>query len=97
MTSSSCVFSIVKQSVERVLKSTMDEIWKGTIFNGPSGAALQAAVDWIDKKDLLNAVLQRASLEALDSEEAIKKHIVAAFAGLVQREMIKSVDSLPGY
>jgi len=95
--SSSHVFSIVKESVEKVLKTTMDEIWKGRIFNGPSGAALQAAVDCIDKKDILTAVYQRASLEALDSEEAIKKHIVAAFAGLVQRELVKSVDNMPGY
>lgn len=97
MASPSYPFSIVKESVEKVLVSTVDEIWKGIIFTGLSGSALQAAVKWVDKKDILDAVYQRASLEALNSEEAIKKHIIAAFAGLVQRELVKSVDSMPGY
>jgi hypothetical protein len=97
MVSSSYVCSVVKESVVAVVKSTLDEIRRGEIFAGPSGSALQAAVVMIDKQDVLDTVFQRANLEALDSEVAIKKHVVAAVAGLVQREMIKSVDSLSGY
>ncbi|KAK6003805.1 hypothetical protein QM012_009576 [Aureobasidium pullulans] len=96
-TSSSYVCSVVKESVVAVLKSTLDEVRRGEIFNGPSGSALQAAVGMIDKQDILDAVFQRANLEALDSEITIKKHVVAALAGLVQREMVRSVDSLSGY
>jgi hypothetical protein len=51
----------------------------------------------IDKQDIFAAVMQRASLEALDSDVSIKKHVVAALAGLLQREMLRSVDSLSGY
>jgi hypothetical protein len=96
-TSSSYVSSIVKESVAKVLKSTLDEIRRGELFTGPSGSALQATVMMINQQDIIDAVFQRANLEALDSEVAIKKHIVAALAGLVQREMVKSVDSLAGY
>jgi len=95
--SSSYVWSVVHASVSTVLKSTLDEVRRGEIFTGPSGAALQAAVVMIDQHEVLDAVFQRANLESLDSELAIKKHIVAALAGLVQREMVKSVDSLSGY
>jgi hypothetical protein len=97
MTSSSYVCSVVKESVVAVVKSTLDEIRRDEIFTGPSGSALQAAVVMIDRQDVLDTVFQRANLEALDSETAIKKHVVAAVAGLVQREMVKSVDSLSGY
>jgi hypothetical protein len=96
-TSSSYISSIVKESVVTVLKSTLDEIRRGELFTGPSGSALQATVMMINQQDILDAVFQRANLEALESEVAIKKHIVAALAGLVQREMVKSVDSLAGY
>ncbi|KAH0369263.1 hypothetical protein KCU65_g3498, partial [Aureobasidium melanogenum] len=95
--SSSYVCSVVKESVVAVLKSTLDQVRRGEIFTGASGSALQAAVVMIDKQDILDAVFQRANLEALDSEITIKKHIVAALAGLVQREMVRSVDSLSGY
>jgi hypothetical protein len=97
MISTSYVCSVVKESVAKVLKSTLDEIKRGELFTGPSGSALQATVMMINQQDILDAVIQRANLEALDSEVAIKKHIVAALAGLVQREMVKSVDSLSGY
>jgi hypothetical protein len=97
MVSSSYVCSVVKESIVSVVKSTLDEIRRGEIFTGPSGSALQAAVVMIDKQDVLDTVFQRANLEAPDSEMAIKKHVVAAVAGLVQREMVKSVDSLSGY
>ncbi|KAG9848084.1 hypothetical protein KCU98_g5644, partial [Aureobasidium melanogenum] len=95
--SSSYVCSVVKESVVAVLKSTLDQVRRGEIFTGASGSALQAAVVMIDKQDILDAVFQRANLEALDSEITIKKHVVAALAGLVQREMVRSVDSLSGY
>ncbi|KAH0259533.1 hypothetical protein KCU91_g15150, partial [Aureobasidium melanogenum] len=86
-----------QESVVAVLKSTLDQVRRGEIFTGASGSALQAAVVMIDKQDILDAVFQRANLEALDSEITIKKHVVAALAGLVQREMVRSVDSLSGY
>lgn len=95
--SSSYVCSVVKESVVAVLNSTLDEVRRGEIFTGPSGSALQAAVVMIDKQDILDAVFQRANLESLNSEITIKKHVVAALAGLVQREMVRSVDSLSGY
>ncbi|KEQ65743.1 uncharacterized protein M437DRAFT_41514 [Aureobasidium melanogenum CBS 110374] len=95
--SSSYVCSVVKESVVTILKSTLDQVRRGEIFTGASGSALQAAVVMIDKQDILDAVFQRANLEALDSEITIKKHVVAALAGLVQREMVRSVDSLSGY
>ncbi|KAG9643736.1 hypothetical protein KCU64_g11637, partial [Aureobasidium melanogenum] len=75
----------------------LDQVRRGEIFTGASGSALQAAVVMIDKQDILDAVFQRANLEALDSDITIKKHVVAALAGLVQREMVRSVDSLSGY
>ncbi|KAG9598281.1 hypothetical protein KCU97_g4010, partial [Aureobasidium melanogenum] len=84
---SSYVCSVVKDSVVAVLKSTLDQVRRGEIFTGASGSALQAAVVMIDKQDILDAVFQRANLEALDSDITIKKHVVAALAGLVQREM----------
>ncbi|KAH0336556.1 hypothetical protein KCU81_g8565, partial [Aureobasidium melanogenum] len=77
--------------------SALAQVRRGEIFTGASGSALQAAVVMIDKQDILDAVFQRANLEALDSEITIKKHVVAALAGLVQREMVRSVDSLSGY
>ncbi|CAD0114241.1 unnamed protein product [Aureobasidium uvarum] len=96
-TSSSYVCSVVKDSVTTVLNTTLEEVRRGEIFTGPSGSALQAAVVMINKQDILDAVFQRANLDALDSEITIKKHVVAALAGLVQREMVRSVDSLSGY
>jgi hypothetical protein len=97
MNSPEHVWSVVNASVSKVLKTTIDEIRKGKILTGPSEAVLQTAVEWFDKQEILDVVFQRANLEALDSEEAIKKHIVAAIAGLVQKEMVRSVDSLSGY
>lgn len=91
------VWSVVNASVSKVLKTTIDEIRKGKILTGPSEAVLQTAIEWFDKQEILDVVFQRANLEALESEEAIKKHIVAAIAGLVQKEMVRSVDSLSGY
>lgn len=95
--SASSVFSIVEESVTAVINSTLDEIRRGEVLAGAPASALQVAVGMVARQDVLDAVFQRANLEALGSEDAIKKHVVAALASLLQREMMRSIDSLSGY
>ncbi|TIA00354.1 hypothetical protein D6C82_04564 [Aureobasidium pullulans] len=90
--SASSVFSIVEESVTAVINSTLDEIRRGEVLAGAPASALQVAVGMVARQDVLDAVFQRANLEALGSEVAIKKHVVAALASLLQREMMRSID-----
>ncbi|THY36170.1 hypothetical protein D6D01_00698 [Aureobasidium pullulans] len=76
----SYVFSVVKESVTAVMNSTLDEIRRGEVLAGAPASALQIAVGMVARQDILDAVFQRANLEALGSEVAIKKHVVAALA-----------------
>ncbi|THX48501.1 hypothetical protein D6D06_09067 [Aureobasidium pullulans] len=88
---------VVKESVTAVMNSTLDEIRRGEVLAGAPASALQVAVGMVARQDVLDAVFQRANLEALGLEVAIKKHVVAALASLLQREMMRSIDSLSGY
>lgn len=90
-------FSVVKESVTAVMNSTLDEIRRGEVLAGAPASALQVAVGMVARQDILDAVFQRANLEALGSKVAIKKHVVAALASLLQREMMRSIDGLSGY
>lgn len=90
-------FSVVKESVTAVMNSTLDEIRRGEVLAGAPASALQVAVGMVVRQDILDAVFQRANLEALGSKVAIKKHVVAALASLLQREMMRSIDGLSGY